>query len=219
MWVFLDDSGDCGMKFDRGSSSHVVMAACVFRTRGAVEHALECVEAGRLNRAPDGQVYRLGREFKYSSSKDVHKTAFFAAIKGADFAVRVIIIDKRNLWSRRLQENANHLKAEAIYQLLTHTGGTVTGAKLVIDGQDTRAFGVSDRQHFLTRVNAASPNTLQEVEFTDSKRSGLIQLADMVAGAVRRRADDPTDKRAEEHFQSMYPRMWRRNGGSYWPFR
>jgi len=216
MWVFVDDSGDCGFKFSSGSSTHVVMAACVFREREHVEHALACVENGRTNRAPDGTVYRTSKEFKYSKAKDSHKDAFFEAMRPAQFAVRAIVLDKRHIHSPYLRGNPRDLKSFLIRQMLTHTYRTVRDAKLVIDGQDTRAFGMSDRDYFLRIVNREAPGTLREVEWADSKKNGLVQLADMVAGSIRCQLDG--DEKAAAHFDTYRARTWQPRG-SMWHFR
>ncbi|WP_062526058.1 DUF3800 domain-containing protein [Demequina rhizosphaerae] len=218
MWIFLDDSGDCGMKLSGGSSSHLVMAACVFDDRDHVEHALELVEEARMNTAPGGERYRVAKEFKYSSTKSSHKDRFFTTMSAAEFRVRAIILDKRLLWSERLLENPSHLKNELIYQLMSSHYDTLEGAKLVIDGQDTRAFDISDRDHFMARVNLRAPGTLIDVEFADSKRNGLVQLADMTAGAIRR-YHESGDSKAQTHVETFRHRAYQRNGGTYWHFK
>lgn len=215
MWVFVDDSGDCGFKFDNGSSRYIVMAACVFREREHVEHALDCVESARSNTSPDGSVYRYCREFKYSKTKATHKARFFEAVAPATFAVRAVVLDKQRIYSAHLQANPRDLKSYLIRQMLTHTFGTVRQAKLIVDGQDTRAFGMSDRSYFMRKVNGEAAGTLTEVEFADSRSSGLVQLADMVAGSLRKWVEG--DAEATQHFETYRRRTWQPRG-SVWHF-
>lgn len=217
MWVFLDDSGDCGVKFDAGSSRYLVLSACVFRTREAVEDAMARIERSRVHVAPDGTTFTSTREYKYSKTKRAHKDSFFHAIRDADFAVRTIFVDKRVIHSPHLRAHPRDMKAFLIMQLLTHTYGTVQNAKLVIDGQDTRAFGATDRGYFLGRVGLGSPPTIADVEFADSKRSPLVQLADMVAGAIHATLEGKPE--ARDDFETFGQRVWRANGGSHWQFK
>lgn len=63
MWVYIDDSGDGGLKFETGSTSHLVMAACIFR------EPLEIAKlARRIHECSDKN--RHASEFKYSKTKD-----------------------------------------------------------------------------------------------------------------------------------------------------
>ncbi len=193
------------------------MAACIFDDRAHIKEALQLVENARIHTAPDGTTFRVSKEFKYSKCKDTHKDRFFEEIAEAKFRVRAIILDKELLWSDRLLAQPGHLKNELIFQLMSSHFGTIDDAKLVIDGQDTRAFEISDRDHFMARVNGRTPGTLREVEFADSAKNGLVQLADMVAGAIRRRVETGEAK-AIEHMTSFVTRTRRANGGTYWHF-
>ena len=216
MWVFVDDSGDCGFKFDNNSSTHLVLAACVFRSRRAIADAIQRVEAARIVKAPDGRIHRRNREFKYSSSKDSHKDAFFEHVRGADYMVRAIVLDKRRVYSSHLLDHPNDMKSYLIRQLLTHTLGTVQGAKLIIDGKDTNAFGMADREYFMRVVNREAPHTIEEVEYAQSERNNLIQLADMTAGSIRR--TETGDQRALAH-RTTYIRRFAYPSGSLWRFQ
>jgi hypothetical protein len=181
--VFIDDSGDAGMKFDRGSSRHLVMAACIFSDADEIERTAETIRNLRT---------QLGRgerwEFKYSKTSVGMKDAFFGAVAPHRFWVRAIIIDKQILYSSHLASVPRHLQNYAIKQLLTHTYGTVTDAKLVIDGGDRRTFGASDLSYLRREINQQCPGTIRKAVCEESDRNMLIQLADMVAGAVHRNA-------------------------------
>lgn len=218
MWVFIDDSGDRGVKFSNGSSTHFVLSACVFKDRKSVNEANRTISALNVTVKDDGTCGRLCPEFKYAHTSDRIKDMFFRAIQPLDFQIRVIVVDKRILWSSRLTSNPKVLQHEMLKHLLTNTDGTVRNAALVIDGQDTKTFGLSDDSTLLSAVNTKCPGTLKSVAFGDSKTSPLIQLADMTAGAFRK-ASEVRNKKSIAHQQSIYFRTIRANGGSYWPFR
>jgi len=209
--VYIDDSGDPGFNFTGGSSRHIVMAACLFFTPEAIERAADLIRGCKERN-------RHTREFKYNKTRDGIRSCFFDCTDGADYAVRAIVIDKTSLYSEHLRKNPADLKSHAIYQLLTHHDGFIRDAKIIIDGQDSKPFGMSDQRYFTANVNRVLPGTVRAVEFVDSKESIPVQLADMTAGAVHRfvREDhkhDPT------HFERFRSRTWRRNGGSLWRFR
>lgn len=207
--MFIDDSGDAGMKPGVGSSSHLVMAACVFREPTEIEKLKRCMEeCAAKNR------HRV--EFKYSKTKESLKDCFFDCTSSVDYSVRVIMIEKANLYSAKLRESGSALKSYAIRQLLTKSYGQVRDAKVVIDGQDIKGFNIPDSQYLLKMVNRESPGTLSSVKFGDSKQNVGIQLADMCAGAIHRgirthKEADPTHLLRIRH-RANQPQ------GNFWKF-
>lgn len=208
--MYLDDSGDGGFKFGQGSTSHLVMAASIFRDPEHITAAADLIEqCSRHNRQT--------REFKYSKTKDRVKDCFFRCITPATFDVRTIIIEKRLIYSDHLRSHPAALKSYAIRMLMTKNHGQIRDAKLFIDGQDTRAFGMQDSDYLMRIVNRESPGTLSEIRHVDSSVSRPIQLADMVAGAINRRVR--TDRPSSAAHLTTFARRTYQPRGSYWHFR
>ena len=98
--------------------------------------------------------------------------------------------------------------------LLTKHHGCLENAKVFIDGQNTKGFGVQDEAYFARMVNGEQPGTLHSVRFVDSQQSIPIQTADMIAGATLQWL-----KKGETKFTSTFRRReWQRNGGTCWDF-
>jgi hypothetical protein len=153
------------------------MAACVFREPTQIELLARAIDDCR------GQV-RHYREFKYSATSRKVKDSFFSAIEPVRFIIRAIVIDKAKITSTNLRSSPPALKSFAIRMLLTKNFGQIRDAKVVIDGQDTGAFDISDESYLLRMVNRESPGTISAVKFDDSRSNIGLQLADMVAGAI-----------------------------------
>lgn len=153
------------------------MAACVFRDPAQIELLASATDECR------DQV-RHYREFKYSATSRKVKNSFFDVIGPVRFAVRAIVVDKAKITSPKLRTSPPALKSFAIRMLLTKNFGQIRDAKVVIDGQDTGAFDISDENYLLKMVNGESPGTIAAVKFDDSRRNIGLQLADMVAGAI-----------------------------------
>ena len=208
--IFIDDSGDGGFKFDTGSSSHLVMAACIFREPLQMEllkaRMLECASKNGLK-----------TEFKYSKTKERAKDCFFQCTADIDYKVRAISVNKRLITSTHLRESPSALKSFAIRQLLSHGFGRIHDAKVVIDGQDTKAFGIADHAYIMNMANRERPGTIRKVEWADSKQNVGIQLADMVAGAINRgvRTHKPSDNK---HLLIVRPRTYHPHG-TLWHFK
>lgn len=211
--IFIDDSGDGGFKFDRGSSSHLVMAACIFRDPQHIEHLKACIDAC-------AEKNRQANEFKYSKTKDRVKDCFFECTKASVFDIRAIVIDKSKIYSEKLRSEPAALKSYAIRMLLSRGFGTIYDAKVVIDGQDTKGFGMSDSTYVMNMANSGQDHPIiSSVSFGDSKRNRGLQLADMVAGSINRnyRTDRPHDNKKSSHFQLIKPRTYYPNG-TVWEF-
>lgn len=210
MHIFIDDSGDGGFKFESGSSSHLVMAACVFR---------DPVEIQKLSARMAGCAQKNGlrNEFKYTKTKERAKDCFFACTQDVRYNIRAISIDKSLIYSGKLRSSPSALKSYAIRQLLSKGFGTIKDAKVVIDGQDTKAFGIPDEAYLMDMANRSHPGTLRKVSYEDSRRNVGIQLADMVAGAIHRgvRTHKPADPK---HLRIIKHRTWYPLG-TLWEFK
>lgn len=210
MHVYIDDSGDGGFKFGQGSTSHLVMAACIFREPEHISELVHLIEGC-------AEKNRTAKEFKYSDTKARISDCFFDCISPAKFNVRAIIIDKSQIYSDKLRSSPSALKSYAIRMLLTKNYGQIQSAKVFIDGQDTKAFGIQDTEYLMRMVNRESPQTISQVRHVDSKSSRPIQLADMVAGAINRsvRTHRPS---SSVHVDTFRPRTFQPRG-SYWFFK
>ncbi len=92
MLVFIDESGDPGMKAKEGSSEFFVMVAVLFEEDAV---ALECdrrIEEFRVSKG-------WQRELKFSHMKPVDRGAFLEAVAGFDFFYLAFVLNKRRLWS------------------------------------------------------------------------------------------------------------------------
>jgi hypothetical protein len=180
MHVYLDDSGDGGMKLDGRSSPFLVMAACIFTEPADMEKAAGAI--ANLKR-------RLGRserwEFKYSKSANAVKDDFFEIVPSMNFVLRAITLDKGQMSAERRFRNAEELKLFTIEQLLM-SNDAIKAAKLTIDGRDRVLFGQSSSTILRKAVNGTRPGTIRKIAFADSERNLLVQLADMSAGAINR---------------------------------
>jgi hypothetical protein len=177
MHLFLDESGDTGFKFRRGSTPVFVIALVVVDNPAPLNHTVE-----RLR-----QQYKLPSryEFKFSKTADRLKEGFFRGIRDHDFFVRAIVIDKTMIYSEHLREK--HWFYNYLTKLmLKHDDGLIHEATLVVD---ERLPGIVNRRHFdtyLRRELNTGHRRVQEIKHRDTARENLLQVADMVVGAIHR---------------------------------
>ncbi|RTK93826.1 DUF3800 domain-containing protein [Candidatus Saccharibacteria bacterium] len=180
MLVFIDDSGDPGFKFDKGSSTHFVIACIVFDDNlDAEETAL------RIKRLRRSLGWRDDHEFKFNkASKDIRLT-FLNEIKSCKFRVRAIIADKSIIRSVELRRNKNKFYNYMIKEVLSKSAGKIIDGRIRLDGHEDRSYKKAATTYFRQQANPDG-SIIKDMKFVNSKNDNLIQLADMVAGSIFR---------------------------------
>lgn len=117
------------------------------------------------------------------NSNSTSVLGFFEAVASCKFTVRAIVVDKAQIYSDNLRENKELLYNFFVKSLLQHDGNSLAGARVKIDGSGDREFK-RELAAYLKRESAEGK--IASVKFAESHRDNLIQLADMVAGAIAR---------------------------------
>jgi hypothetical protein len=81
MHVYIDDSGDGGFKVGKGSTSHLIMSACIFRTPADLTRTVDLIDQCAADR-------KLTKEFKYSERSEDSRDLFFQSVTEAKFHIR-----------------------------------------------------------------------------------------------------------------------------------
>jgi len=108
------------------------------------------------------------------------------AIKKFKFKIRVLVVDKKKIKSELLKNDKHSFYSYFIKMVLRYNKGSILNAKIKIDGSGDRIF----RKKFLTylrkELNSHQKKIVKNLRLVDSKTNVLIQMADMVAGTVKR---------------------------------
>lgn len=181
MLVYVDESGDPGMKSKPGSSPHFVVAAVLF------EHDESAAECRAKIRALHQQL-RWGprQEFKFNKTNHDIKRLFFEAVAGADFMYLGVVLNKANLTGPGFQFKDSFYKYTTRL-VFTNAKPHMNDAIVVMDQCGSREFrtqmGAYLRRHTEDR-GGQSP--IKSVRTEKSHACELVQLADMVVGAIAR---------------------------------
>jgi hypothetical protein len=200
MLVFIDESGDPGFKWARGSTSTFVVALVAFRASDSAAKACATIDelAVRL---------KLKGEFKFHKSRSEIRDAFFAAVKSSEFKVRAIVVEKEKIYSQLLRSDKDTFYAFFVKTMLKFDGGLLNGAKVVIDGSGDRAY----RQQLAKYLRQhCAEGAIKEVKFANSSGDRLVQLADMCAGAIARsyKTEKSDARRWRDMLQSKIEDVW-----------
>lgn len=185
MLASIDESGDPGFKLERGSTPLFAAAMVIFHDN----------EAARTTEAvirETAEHLGISKEFKFNKSNERVRDGFFRAVSTCPFIVRAIIVRKELIYSPHLMTNKEDFYRFFIRQMMTHDGGILEEARVVIDGSGDREF----KKMLKTKLRRQLRHRLKEVRFGNSQNDRLLQLADMCVGAVARSyRTDRTDAR------------------------
>lgn len=208
MLVFIDDSGDPGFKLARGSSRFFVISAVLFHDNLEAEKtALAIKELRRTLGFPDGV------EFKFNKSNKEVRCQFLQTVRPFDFAVRSMVVDKKRIRSEELKTNRNSFYGYIIKMLLQHSNEAILDANIKIDGNGDRVFRKSFLMYLRRSLNSSERKVMKRCKLVNSRGNVLIQMADMVAGSIRRSYDGSKTDHA------LYKGIIGKNIQDEWNFR
>jgi len=210
MLVFIDDSGDAGFKFDKGSTSFFVIACVIFDDDlEALKVKVAIKELKRDLSFPDSV------EFKFHKSQENIRKAFLEAVNKYSYRVRAIVVDKSKIRSNELKHNKNSFYSYVIKLVLQNNNNTIINAKIRIDGSGDRTFKKSFLSYLRKHLNSKQKRVMKNCRLVDSKSDELIQLADMIAGTIRRSYDTA---KAGTH-ASPYKKIIKKHIEDEWEFK
>jgi len=183
MWIFIDESGDAGFKITRGSSKHFVTTMVLFRSKDERDRTREAIDALR-------QELKIHKEFKFSKSCADYKDRFFECVNRFKFTTRSVVVDKERIYSQTLREDKDKFYNYFIGTMISHDNGVLQDARVTIDGSGNREF----RREFQAYLKSkTSQGCVKRVVLRESHAEPLIQLADMIAGAIARSCKSDRD--------------------------
>ena len=210
MLVFIDDSGDPGFKVGKGSTEVFIIGLVIFDDPlEAEETALKIKKLRRELKLSDNF------EFKFNKCRRDFRCKFLERVRGSNFKIRVIVMQKSRVYGKELRNSKESFYNYAIKMVIKYHGGTIQNAKLRIDGHGDRKFKRALSSYLRKELNIHSDvekKVFQNLRFVDSKKNVLIQLADMVTGAIHRSYyKDKTDHK-------LYIKIIRKRIDDLWVF-
>ena len=179
MYIYLDESGDPGFKFEHGSSSHFIIALAVFADQLDAEDT-----ALRIKRLRQSLGLKESFEFKFNKMSNAHRYQFMTAVREAPFSIRALVVDKRGFQNNPLVGRKDTFYQHFVAQLLAWNSAAIRNATLRVDGQGEREFKKAFQSNLRQSIAAGA---LKKLTFVNSKGDNLIQLADMLAGSIARK--------------------------------
>jgi hypothetical protein len=173
----VDESGDPGLDDGAGSSSRFVVAMVQLPNRAPLDSLAHVRQALGF---PDTF------EFKYHKTASAPKDLFFSEVLSVPFRVRAVVVDKKQLLLNGRPLSSQGFVRELIIQMTFRASELDIANELLIIEGATPAFCRSLRVQFTDRCKQQSRiRPFKHIVGANSRNEDGLQLADMVAGAIR----------------------------------
>lgn len=182
MLVFFDESGDTGFKIGTGSSDLFTVTMVVFEDHDDAQAADDRIALLRREMAKPASF-----EFHFAKNSDLVRRAFFEAMAPYNFYFFSFVLDKTQL------RHLDWPSSEAFYQYLCglifeSAKPHLDNAIVKLDSCGGREFRMEISTYLKRRINdpQSGRRYIRKVVSSKSNGNNLLQLADMVCGAVAR---------------------------------
>jgi hypothetical protein len=182
MLVFIDESGDPGLKIEKGSSRYFTVSLVVFEER---DEALACDQRIDLLRKELG--WESNSEFHFKRNSDKVRRAFLQAVAPYNFFYYGIIINKnpQKLWGEGFRDKKSFYKY-ACGLVFENAKEKLESAIIIIDKSGNLDFRRQLAKYLRKRINEKDKKLIKKVKMQRSGGNNLLQLADYVAGVINR---------------------------------
>ena len=207
MLVFIDESGDPGMKLGEGSSSYFTVVLVAFEEN---DEALAADQRIQLLKRELG--FAANFEFHFNKLRADYRRQFLSAVAAYNFFYFGIVINKQNLTGPGFKFRDSFYKY-ACGLVFENAKPYLSKATVVVDGSGTRMFRRQLASYLRRRLHEPKRDDqfIGKVKLQDSKSNNLLQFADMICGAVARSYSgkaDAREYRALISHQEIYVQFW-----------
>ena len=180
MLVFIDESGDAGLRIAEGSTDYFVVILVVFQNYANADKADSCINLLRRQLGLPSDF-----EFHFNSLNNKRREAFLQSVASQEFFYSGIVIDKRKLDGASMQygDSFHQYTCGLVFQNMK---SYLYNSIVVIDGTGSRQFKRALQTYLKKCTNDRDTQHIKQVRMQQSRNNNLLQLADMICGAVRR---------------------------------
>jgi len=181
MLVFIDESGDAGIKLKSGSSPHFTVTLLIFEDRDEANAADKRIDL--LKREMGFPDYF---EFHFANLRNDFRKEFLKAVAKYEFFYSSIVINKAKLTGKGFQYADSFYKYTCSL-VFENVKPLLREATVIIDGSGSRKFREQLSTYLRKKVSTrGSDKLISRVKLQDSRANNLLQMADMICGAVAR---------------------------------
>ncbi|MBU2635290.1 DUF3800 domain-containing protein [Patescibacteria group bacterium] len=182
MLVFIDESGDPGLKIEKGSSRFFTVALVIFENK---DEAFACDQRIGLLKKELG--WEENSEFHFKRNSDKVRQAFLQAVAPYNFFYYGIVINKdpQKLWGDGFRDKRSFYKY-ACGLVFQNARDKLENSIVVIDKSGGLDFRRQLAKYLRKKINEENKRLIKKVKMQRSKGNNLLQLADYAAGVINR---------------------------------
>jgi len=182
-YIYIDDSGDAGI--EKSNTDQLVIAAVV-----VADEAIKNSLTDAINRFRRDLGWNELDEFKFSKMNKETLVKLISFIRDYDYKAYVVVLDKKKIDKGYTVEGSIPIFNFTLKELLKRVGKNKQ--MITVDGKFSKKKATEVRAYLRQHLRKAGIVDAK-IMFSDSRKEPLIQLADIVAGAIARSYKDKPD--------------------------
>lgn len=188
MKIAIDESGDSGKKFWKGSSRWFIVTAVVVPDSMRCGPTCQAVDHYRRTR-------NSGNEIHFARNSHERHVAFLSYIEKEEFIFASVCIDKRKILMKKpyVLRNKMSLLRFSFSRLFEELHPYLDSPVVLIDTNGSKQFNRSLSRHLMRLFgphHKGDTQAIGKIRSVESSSEPLVQLADYVSGAVHHHVSD-----------------------------
>jgi hypothetical protein len=206
MLAYVDESGCTGMRLDAGASPFFTVTAVVFEDRQQADRCYARIDSLR-------RTLKVAKEFHFTKLSHNNRVAFYKAVDPFGFRYVSVAFDKSKMCTEGIVLSVPFIQypVKAIFAAIAPK---MSRSTIVIDKTGSSTFRKQLARELKRDLNEQfGREVVHKIKELDSHKHCLLQLADMVCGAVARSLNSGKQSpsgyrdliRSHEHLVTVWP--------------
>ncbi len=189
MLVFIDESGDTGLKIKEGSSSYFIVSLVIFEDD---DEATNCDKRIQLLKRELGKSEDFEFHFYHNSEK--LRQGFLKAVAPYSFSYLCFALNKKskNFYGEGFKYRDSFYKCVCGF-VFENAKPYLKEAKVKIDKSGAESFRGQLANYLKKKLNSKGYNLIKKIKMEHSHSNNLLQLADYVSGIINRKIKKKKD--------------------------
>jgi len=207
MLVFIDESGDSGLKIEEGSSRYFTIGLVVFEDN---DEALACDQRIELLKKEIG--WPQNAEFNFKRNSNKVREIFLSAVVRYNFFYYGMVInkDRNKLWGDGFRNKESFYKYTCGL-VFENAKEKLINATIIMDESGNLDFKRQLEKYLRNKINKEDKR-VSKVKMQRSESNNLLQLADYVASSINRSIQNEKKKfddyRRIIAYREIYVQVW-----------
>lgn len=176
--MFLDESGELGFNFNKGSTKFftITLLICGVREEQELQRVIKKIRKRVLRKE-----LKKSNEIKWNNSSDDIKKKIFERIERINFEVFTIILDKSKVYD--YLKDKKHKLYNYLSNLIIAECSIDEKFELIVDRSKNKRSLRDDFDNYI-RNNLKRECSNLIIQHADSKSNGGLQVLDFISGAI-----------------------------------